>query len=187
MYGLINKAVRELVLEEFGSETWDRIREEANVADEAFVSMERYPDEVTYSLVGASSKVLGISPAEVLETFGEYWVKFADESYGEFLTSAGDSFPEFLQNLDEMHARIQLVFPELIPPSFRVASQEGNRVQLHYHSEREGLAPLAVGMLTGVSKRFGVDLSVQHARDSGDRFDVFDITYAPTESDPLSK
>jgi hypothetical protein len=47
MYGLINKAVRELIVVEFGSETWDRVRERAQVGEEDFVSMKQYDDAVT--------------------------------------------------------------------------------------------------------------------------------------------
>ena len=82
MYGLINKAVRGLVLEIAGADAWSRIRHAAQVEDDDFISMEGYDDAVTYRLVGAASEELGLSPEAVLEAFGKYWVDYtADEGY----------------------------------------------------------------------------------------------------------
>lgn len=186
MYGLINKAVRGLVVDNFGTDTWNEIRKKAGVTEEAFLAMDRYPDEVTYALVGAASEVLDIPAETVLETFGEYWVKFADEHYGELMSGAGSTFPEFLANLDQMHARIQLSFPELIPPSFQSIPTEDETLRLHYFSEREGLAPLAVGMLRGVAARFHFELEIVQSRSEDDQHDVFDITYRPMAESPSS-
>ena len=58
MYGLVNKAVEDLVCSKFGEETWNKILEEAGVDVDSFVSMEAYPDAVTYKLIHAASTVL---------------------------------------------------------------------------------------------------------------------------------
>ena len=62
MYGLINKAVRGLVLEQFGDDVWARIRGRAGVEEEDFLSMTSYDDAVTYDLVAAASAELGHPP-----------------------------------------------------------------------------------------------------------------------------
>ena len=58
MYGLVNIAIRDMVIEGYGVKTWDAIRRKAGVEVDNFVSMQNYPDEVTYKLVGAGSAVL---------------------------------------------------------------------------------------------------------------------------------
>ena len=57
MYGLVNKAIEDLAIAVGGKEAWGQIKEEAGVDLVAFVSMDAYPDELTYSLVGAASSV----------------------------------------------------------------------------------------------------------------------------------
>ena len=52
MYGLVNKEVESLVLSKFGQDTWDTIREKANISG-PIISMKSYDDQVTYDLVGA--------------------------------------------------------------------------------------------------------------------------------------
>jgi hypothetical protein len=178
MYGLINKAVRELIVVEFGSETWDRVRERAQVGEEDFVSMKQYDDAVTYSLVTAASDELGIPAETVLETFGSYWVKYVGaDNYGHMMDAAGKTLPEFLMNLDQMHSRVMLTFPDLKPPSFQVTDQVGNRLRLHYYSARKGLAPLVVGLLNGLAEKFDTPIQVEQDREGSgaDEHDVFDI------------
>ena len=53
MYGLINKAIAGLVIQNFGKSAWHKICDRANVDTSEFVSMEQYPDSLTYDLVGA--------------------------------------------------------------------------------------------------------------------------------------
>ena len=73
MYGLINKALRTMVTDGHGSDVWDQIMEKSGVSEDSFISMQKYDDSVTYSLVGASSEVLGAPAEACLELFGHYW------------------------------------------------------------------------------------------------------------------
>ena len=98
MYGLINRAVKGLVTEQFGIEAWDRIRTRAGLEDEDFISMESYDDSVTYDLVAAATEELGLSADTILEAFGGYWVEYtAVEGYGALLDSAGSTLPVFFR------------------------------------------------------------------------------------------
>jgi hypothetical protein len=180
MYGLVNRGVEELVCSQFGEETWEAIKAEAGVDVDVFVSMEPYSDDLTYKLVAAASKVLDISAEVVLTTFGEYWTLYtAKEGYGELLKMSGNTLPEFLRNLDTMHARVGLLYPELKPPSFRCTEMSDHGMLLHYHSEREGMAPLVLGLLKGLSKMFETELTVSHVQRRPDEgtHDIFQLTY----------
>lgn len=180
MYGLVNRAVEELVCTQFGEATWEAIRAEAGIDIEVFVSMEQYSDDVTYKLVNAASKILGISAEMVLITFGEYWTLYtAREGYGELLKMSGNTLPDFLRNLDNMHARVGLLYPELQPPSFECTEVNDRGMVLHYRSHRQGMAPLVVGLLQGLSKMFAVNLAIDHVqkRSIDCDHDVFQLTY----------
>ena len=180
MYGLINQAIRGLVLERFGTDAWQRICVTAGVEEGVFVAMQPYDDAVTYDLVGAASKELGLPAEAILETFGAYWVEYVgQENYGELMDAAGKDLPEFLENLDQMHARVMLSFPDLKPPSFRVSDRTDKGLLLHYYSSRPGLAPLVVGLLNGLAARFGRQIEVEHRReaDGQGEHDVFGILF----------
>lgn len=172
MYGLVNKAIKDLVVSRFGEDTWREIRTRAGVPVDSFVSMTQYSDTVTYDLVGAASEILGAPAADILESFGKYWTVYtAQQGYGEYLRHSGSSLVEFLNNLDNLHARVELSFDELRPPSFRVTDATDEGLRLHYHSEREGLAPLVKGLLHGLGELFDTPIEVHHDRARGDGCD----------------
>ena len=104
MYGLINRAVKGLVTEQFGSEAWDRIRVRAGIEEEDFISMESYDDAVTYRLVEAASETLELPAETILEAFGEYWTVYTiEEGYGDLVSLMGSTLNEFLDNLSSQH------------------------------------------------------------------------------------
>lgn len=100
MYGLVNKAVHDLVVANFGEDTWRAIVARAGLDIDTFVSMQSYDDAITYQLVAAASEQLGLTPAQVLHTFGVYWTKYtAVEGYGDLITSSGRDVVSFLENV----------------------------------------------------------------------------------------
>ncbi len=185
MYGLVNQAVRKLILHEHGPETWATIRRQAGCEDDDFVTMHPYPDELTYALVEAASAVLGAPPEAILREFGRYWVRFAAETaYGHLMKAAGNSVRDFLANLDHLHARVGLSFPELRPPQFRVIPEGPDQIRLQYFSERAGLAPFVIGLVEGLGQRFheSIQVSLATPRDQDHACDEFLVTFAASAS-----
>jgi hypothetical protein len=100
---------------------------------------------------------------------------------------AGSNLTEFLQNLDDLHARVGVNFPKLMPPSFETETHPPGTMHLHYHSEREGLAPMVMGLLEGLGNRFDtpVDVDQLACRNQGADHDVFEVRYdEPPASGP---
>ena len=184
MYGLVNKAIEDLVISLAGEETWLEIVRRAEVDVVTFVSLDSYSDDVTFALVEAASAVLGEPAEAILESFGEHWVRYTGrEGYGHLMKAYGSDVASFLRNLDAMHARVALTMPDLRPPSFRI-EQDGaephgaERFLVHYHSTRSGLAPMVTGLLRGVGALFDQQVDVQRrARgEDGADHDVFAVT-----------
>ncbi len=176
MYGLVNKAFEDLVCDHYSEETWEKIKEKAHVDVDAFISMDPYDDEVSYKLVEAASEVLEQSPEKLLEVFGEYWVLYtAKEGYGEMLNMAGDNLFTFLNNLDNLHTRVGLAFPNLQPPSIKCTDIQAHSLRLHYYSTRPGLASMVIGLVKGLGKRFNEELHITQTlnRDHGADHDEF--------------
>jgi len=180
MYGLVNQALEDFVRRGFGDAAWQQIRDNADISLEMFVSMDSYPDEMTFKLVVAATEVLNLDAARILEAFGEHWVLYtAQEGYGQMLSMFGSNLEEFLLNLDNLHSHVGLTFPSLRPPSFQVERIEGgNGLLLHYRSERTGLAPMVIGLLKGLGRRFSQDIEIRQTAHRGlDDHDVFRIDY----------
>lgn len=180
MYGMVNRAVRDMVIARFGTEAWEQIHTKA-AAPAEFEKMQAYDDDVTYRLVGAASTVLDLPAEVVMRTFGVYWVvETAEKGYGPLMALWGTSFAEFLSNLDALHARVKETFSNLAPPRFEVTVEEKGVLLISYRSHRPGLAPFVAGLIEGVGQRFDTEVEVQLVRsravDGGDA-DVFRVEY----------
>ena len=180
MYGMINRAIEEMVISGHGEAVWERIKERAGVDVEVFVSNEGYNDSLTYGLVGAASAELGVPAEKFLEAFGVHWVmQTARKGYGDLMTSSGTTFREFLVNLPNFHARLSMIFPHLQPPEFACSDVEEHSLRLHYHSHRAGLAPFVRGLIVGLGQLFDTAVEVTQATDksSGADHDEFIIRW----------
>lgn len=185
MYGMVNNAIKELILAEYGPDIWQQVKSRAEVEDEVFLSNEPYPDEITYRLIQATSSELEVAPEAVLHRFGMWWVlKTGREGYGHLMNSGGKTLREFLINLPNFHTRIMMMFPELRPPEFECEDTESGALRLHYRSTRKGLAPFVGGLLQGLAEMFETSITVKHEEsvESGADHDVFVITWDSSPS-----
>ncbi len=192
MYGLVNRALQQLVCAQQGERVWDAIRARAGVTDAVFVRMNSYPDEITHRLVAAASEVLDTPAAELLKEFGRYWMRYTMvEGYGALLSDLGPTLHDALRALDSMHARVTLLYPALKPPKFWITDAADDRLSLHYHSERSGFAPMIVGLVEGLGERYAIRVEVIHAAVKGascdhDRFDIRILSRADATSAPAT-
>lgn len=180
MYGLVNKALQEMVEQHYGPETWEIVRKNADVADDVFISMDAYPDEFTYRLVGALCEVTGQASDNVLHAFGRHWVlDTAAHHYGQLLNASGRTFREFLLALPNFHARVSLIMPRLIPPEFACEELGDRRLILHYRSTRVGLVPFVEGLIQGLADLFRVEATtaILPARSEGPGHAVFAVAW----------
>ena len=182
MYGLVNRAIEQMVCRDHGEATWQVIRQEAGVDIEGFVSNSPYPDDVTYRLVGAASKVLGAPAGVILKAFGEFWVLHtALESYGPLMRAGGRTVQEFLLKLPHFHTRVQMIFPELRPPEFECSEVTDHSLLLHYRTTRPaGLEPFVEGLVHGIGRMFDTEVEVRMLENRGDGADhsVFHVSWA---------
>ena len=162
MYGLVNKALEQMIVENYGEESWTIIKEEAKVDVNVFISNISYPDEFTYNLVGAASTKLQIEANDLLHDFGKYWVlNTGAKSYQSLFEAGGSTLKEFLINLQDFHARVMLYYPNLSPPTFFVENIQEESLDLHYMSHRKGLTEFVRGLLDGLAEYYGTDIDIE--------------------------
>lgn len=181
MYGMVNKAIEQMVVMRHGEDAWEKIKVKAGTSIEVFISNEPYPDELTYALVAAASESLQVPQEKLLHEFGEHWILHtAMESYGGLMRAAGRSIGEFLGNLPNFHARVSMIFPKLKPPHFECTEITEHSLNLHYHSERPGLQPFVIGLMHGLGKMFNTPVEVKQTqfKHQGHSHDVFSVTWA---------
>jgi Haem-NO-binding len=180
MYGIVNKAIEDLIKENFGEEAWNNILKRSGIDIDFFIGNEPYDDDITFKLAIAAADVTGLSLQEVLRAFGEWWVlRTSKEKYGGLMEAGGASLREFLINLPVFHNRVMLIYPKLTPPEFSVTDLTESSISVHYFSSRQGLQEFVKGILQGLGKLYKVPVTVDliASRQNGDDHDVFKVTW----------
>jgi len=180
MYGMVNKAIEELITVQYGEAVWKQVCDKAGLEDTGFVSTRPYPDSITYRLVSEASEILQVSQEDILKQFGRWWILHTSQrGYGHLMKAGGRTLGDFLVNLPNFHTRIVLMFPELKPPEFECSDVSDTSVRLHYHSTRKGLSAFVVGLLEGLGGMFGMEVQVTHEEkvEAGSDHDVFWVAW----------
>ncbi|XP_036154813.1 guanylate cyclase soluble subunit beta-2-like [Myotis myotis] len=160
-YGFINTCLQSLLIEKFGEETWEKLKNSAEVQD-AFMTYTVYDDIITIKLIQEACKILGVSMEAILKLFGEYFFKFCKKSgYDRMLRTLGGDLTEFIENLDALHSYLALSYREMNAPSFRLEKGADEKMLLHYYSDRSGLCHIVPGIIEAVAKDFfNIDVSM---------------------------
>jgi Haem-NO-binding len=180
MYGIVNKAIEDLIKENFGEEKWYAILKRSGVEHDFFIGNEPYDDNITYKLAIATSEETGLSLQAVLIALGEWWVlRTGKEKYGGLMEAGGSSLREFLRNLPVFHNRVMLIYPKLTPPEFRVSDITDTSIHVHYFSKRQGLQEFVRGLLQGLGKLYktSVNIDLLQSRNEGSDHEVFKVSW----------
>jgi hypothetical protein len=180
MYGIINKAIQELVTENYGEQKWQKILTLSAIEEDFFISNEPYDDDITFKLAQAVSLEMNINIEDVLIAFGEWWVvKTTKDKYGTLMESGGATLKEFLINLPNFHNRVMLIYPKLTPPEFKVSNLSDSSLHLHYISSREGLQEFVRGLIQGLGILFNTPVTVEliQSRENGSAYEIFKISW----------
>ena len=66
MYGVINKSLRDMVIEQFGEAKWSEVLQRSGVPDDSFLAMQSYDDDITYKLAQSCADEMQIDLGDAL-------------------------------------------------------------------------------------------------------------------------
>ena len=162
MYGLVNQALQGLISEQYGIEKWNIVKKKAGIEIDYFVSNEPYEDNITFDLIATASEILNVSSAQILHSFGGYWIlRTSREKYGDLMKAGGSNFLEFMMNLPNFHSRIMLIYPKLSPPEFMMDKKSDSELIMHYYSIRNGLTDFVLGLIEGIAEMFDTQITIK--------------------------
>lgn len=162
MYGLIHRAMRDMVLENLGDVAWQTIEREQAIGPGELISMTVYDDSLTMRLMGAIADALDLPMQAMLHAFGRHWITFVYRgAYESIMRFTGSDLVTLLRNLDRMHQTVRITLPHAIVPSFVVIEESEHAICVEYRSEREGLEPMVTGLLEGLVEHFGLNADIE--------------------------
>lgn len=172
----------DMVVAGYGEAAWASILDSAGLDDSVLIGAQPYPDEITFRLISAVAAKAGLTVDETLRSFGQYWIKAADAGpYANVMNILGRSLLESLENLDRMHASIQIAMPEARLPYFAVLEHDESRIKIAYHSTRQGLESFVTGLFEGLLNRFDKTGNVIFSGTKED-FSLFEISLSSYRS-----
>lgn len=180
MYGVINHALMSMICEDHGEDIWQQVLEKTELSEEHFLIMNSYSDDITHQIVNSATQVLNVSGRDLMQSFGQYWIRYTKKSgYHEIMEMCGSTLPELLSSIDDLHSRLGAQFPNFSPPSFECHELSEGALELHYRSTRQGLAPMVVGLVEGLGDQFTTQVEITQTadRNQGDDCDSFLIHY----------
>lgn len=181
MYGIVNKAIEELVVSLSGMEGWQNVCKHAGLDGFTFVNIERYDDALTHRLVESASEAMGHPPEAILRAFGHHWIQYTGkQGYGAMFQMLGNDVMTFLDRLPELHDHIAMVFTDILMPQFETSRVDDRTMRVAYRSTRRGMAPFVFGLLEGTGKLFDQAVEVRQLASFGPDcdHDLFEVTLA---------
>lgn len=170
MKGIIFTELLEMVEEQFGLATVNRVVAEAAPANEGgYTSVGTYDYQELVNLVVALSKITEISAGELQRLFGQRLFRQFSQHYAGFFVGVHNAF-EFLERVDTyVHVEVHKLYPEAELPRFRSLRLGNNRLVLDYESGRP-FADLAQGLIEGCISHYGVPIDlVRENLETGNR------------------
>ena len=164
MYGMVNQAIKEMVQEVLGPDSWQEVCQNINRNSDDFELFNQFDDQITLDLVTQICKTSGMRPEKLLEAFGVYWIKFAQNSdYSAILSTFATSAFDLIHSLNNLHERLELTFSNLKAPAFEVIEHNDKMMKVNYYSDRAHM-PLEFfvkGLFIGIFKMFNQECKVE--------------------------
>jgi len=162
MYGLVNKAIQDMVLDAGGEQAWEHVKRDAGLQKLHIDHATNYDDQVSLDLVGSASQILNIPVDTLLFEFGRHWVRYTNkEGWSDHFKMSGDNLIACLKGLDEMHQRVRDAMPDANMPFFEVCLA-GDDFYLDYHSTRTGFVSMVSGILEELCVFFNEQWLIEH-------------------------
>jgi hypothetical protein len=153
MHGTIFALLKRYVQTQYDHSTWVRLVEAAGLESGDFSHKQVYPDEQMYALVGAASKMTGVSSNELQEKFGEYLVPDLMYMYQKLVRPEWTTLDMLEHTEHTMHHRVRQEHTENAPPVLHVVRQSADELEINYVSQRR-MGALAVGIVRGLAIYF---------------------------------
>jgi len=160
MKGIITLALKEMVQDYHGNNTWLKILKNIGFDhDPIILPTSNLDDQMIKNIFNATCTVLDISLKQAADIFGDYWINtYSQKVYGIYY-QVSKSAQDFIMSMDKVHQDTTQTLPDAQPPQFDYIWNDDKTLIMKYKSER-GLIDFMVGLIKGVGKYYNENLKV---------------------------
>ena len=159
MKGIVFNLLEQLVVEEYGDETWEALLDSAEL-DGVYTSLGSYDDADLFKLVGAASQALDTPPDDIVRWFGRNAMPLFAQRYQQLFAEHQESRSFVLALNDIIHPEVRKLYPGAVVPEFGFPASEDGKLVMEYSSPRK-LCAFAEGLLLGAGDHFGESVAIE--------------------------
>lgn len=155
MKGVIALCLAELVKSRAGEQAWETILANLGLKPKTttILATQDLDDEFVMEVIGETGRVLGLSPTQLADAFGDYWVNvYSQQLYGVYYHGCS-SVRELLDRLNDIHRMVVKKNPTAKPPRFKFRSEGDDTLFIDYSSHR-GLIDVLAGLVRGLGRHY---------------------------------
>ncbi|MDR1031254.1 MAG: heme NO-binding domain-containing protein [Treponema sp.] len=162
MKGTIVLCIAELVKKAGkGEQTWREILKRSNLPENLqLTSISDVDDQVIQRVLKNIGEVLHLSPQEIIDAFGDYWVNEYAPKYYKAYYYGINSAKALIMGVDKIHEQVTKIIPNAHPPRFDVEELNEKTLKVHYKSHRK-MIDFYIGLVKGVGKFFKTPVQVK--------------------------
>jgi hypothetical protein len=161
MKGIVFTEFLDMVAQRYSLDMVDAILDDACPASGgAYTAVGTYPHQEMVALVQALAPRAQLSPAQLLQAFGEHLFGRFVQIYPAFFVSLNDALIFLCGIEDIIHAEAHKLYPDAELPRFLIEEQQPGRLVLRYLSSRH-LEDLAEGLIRGCASHFQQTLQIE--------------------------
>lgn len=161
MKGIVFNLLEAVVVDAHGIDAWEDVLDTTGL-DGSYTGVGQYPDDHLGALLDATAHRLGMARPELERWFGVEAFPRLAAAHPSFVADC-DGTRRFLLQLDDVvHAEVQKLMPDAYLPGFACERVDDGSIVLVYTSRRR-LCRFAEGLIVGVARHFGDDVSVRQS------------------------
>ena len=160
MKGSIPTCLKRMTIAHFSQALWEETLENIGISKyTAFPVLANIDDLTVIKIVEELSYILEISPEQLADKFGDYWVNiYSQEAYSRYYLKYQRAM-DFLLGMDELHKQVTQQINNAQPPRFGYQLEADNIMIMEYKSQRN-LIDLMIGLIKGVGKYYHEKLAI---------------------------
>lgn len=178
MKGIVFTALNDMIIEQFGIETWDHLVTRLDLpSGGSYTAGGTYEDTEFLQLIQTLAQMKNLQSSLFLELFGEYMFTVLANKYSVFLKK-DMSLKEFLKSVDgTIHVEVEKLNPGEQLPFITYEEPALNQLIMLYRSHRK-LCHLAIGLINGAAKHYRKNIKINqtlcmHQKSDHCRLEIF--------------
>ncbi|OON22753.1 adenylate/guanylate cyclase catalytic domain protein [Opisthorchis viverrini] len=163
MYGLLLEGLKQYLTKSYGEELWWDAFQEVCGKQKVIQTHGVYPESWLPRVVTAVSQLTDIPEEDIYFEYGYFFTNFLSlMGYEKLLSVIGDGFPQFMNELDDLHHHLQMSYPRIRAPAFVVSAMTNTTMEVIYCSKRDYYPQFVRGQLTAIAMLlFNLDVEVE--------------------------